>query len=56
MFGAQDARWVWVKGDGQGLAAQKVCARDHLRDHSLVAQMHSVEVADGGNDRGGRYS
>ena len=32
----------------------KSCARDDLGDDSLMAQMHAVEVADGGDNRSGR--
>jgi len=52
LFGAKHTRWMRVEGDGQGVAAQKSRARDHLRNHSLMAKMHTVEVADGGDNRG----
>ena len=54
LLGAEDTRRMRVEGDGQGESSQKPRARDHLRNHSLMAKMHAVEVADGGHNRGGR--
>ena len=38
-----------VEGDGDGGNAELTCACDYLRDDPLVAPMHAVEVADGGD-------
>jgi hypothetical protein len=48
----KDARGVGIEGDGKRRAAEEARALDDLRDHALVAQVHTVEVADGGNDGG----
>ncbi len=53
-FRVEDAGRVGIEGDGEGLAAEKTGASDDLRDDSLVAKMHAVEVANGGDDGGGR--
>jgi len=45
---------VRIEGDGERAAAEEASAFDDLRDDALVAEMHAVEVADGGDDRGGR--
>ena len=50
----EDAGRMGIEGDGEGLAAEKAGARDDLGDDSLMAEMHAVEVADGGDDGGGR--
>ena len=50
----EDARRMGVEGDGDGLAAEKAGASDDLGDDSLMAKMHAVEVANGGDDGGGR--
>ena len=54
VFGAKDAGGVGIEGDGEGLAAEEAGAGDDLGDDSLVAEVHAVEVADGGDDGGGR--
>ena len=50
----EDTGGMGIEGDGEGLAAEKAGAGDDLGDDSLVAKMHAVEVADGGDDGGGR--
>ena len=54
MFGPQDAGGMGIEGDGEGLAAKEARAGDDLGDDGLVAEMHAVEVADGGDDGGVR--
>ena len=51
---AEDAGGMRIEGDGEGLAAEKAGASDDLGDDSLMAEMHAVEVADGGDNGGGR--
>jgi hypothetical protein len=53
MRGAEDTGGVRVEGDGEGLAAEAVRAFDDFGDDALVAEMHAVEVADGGDYWGG---
>ena len=48
-FGAEDAGGVGIEGDGEGLCAEGAGAGDDLGDDPLVAAMHAVEVADGGD-------
>ncbi len=48
-FGAEDARGVGIEGDGEGVGAEGAGAGDDLGDDPLVAAMHAVEVADGGD-------
>jgi len=50
-FGADDAGRVRVEGDGDGDEAEGAGAGDDLGDDPLVAAMHTVEVADGGDRR-----
>ena len=38
-----------VEGDGHGPRAQLTCFANHSRKNLLVAQMHAVEVTDGGH-------
>ena len=52
LLGTKDARGVRVEGDGEGRAAEEMGAVDDLRDDALVAEVHAVEVADGGDDEG----
>ena len=52
-FGAEDAGGVRIEGDGEGKAAEKAGAFDHLGNDALVAEVHAVEVADGGDHGGG---
>ena len=52
VVGAEDAGGVRIEGDGEGLAAEEAGAGDDFGDDALVAEMHAVEVADGG-DYGG---
>ena len=54
MLGAEDAGGVGIEGDGEGLAAEEAGAGDDLGDDALVAEVHAVEVADGGDDGGAR--
>ena len=51
-FGAEDPGGVGVEGDSEGLSAEEAGAFDDFGDHSLMAEVHSVEVANGG-DYGG---
>jgi hypothetical protein len=44
---------VGIEGDGEGLAAEEAGAVDDFGDNPLVAEVHAVEVADGGDYRGG---
>ena len=50
----EDAGGMGIEGDGEGLAGEKTGACDDLGDDSLMAKMHAIEVADGGDDGGGR--
>jgi hypothetical protein len=53
IFRAEDAGGVGVEGDGEGFCAEEAGALDNLGDDCLVAEVHAVEVADGGDDRSG---
>ena len=48
-FGAQDAGGVGIEGDGYGGEAERAGAGDDLGYDPLVAEVHAVEVADGGD-------
>ncbi len=48
-LGADDASGMRVEGDGDGFDAERAGARDDLGDDPLMAAMHAVEVADGGD-------
>jgi hypothetical protein len=53
MAGTENARGVGVEGDGEGLAAEEAGAGEDFGDDGLMAEVHAVEVADGGDDGGG---
>ncbi len=38
-----------IEGDGEGLDAERAGAGDDLGDDPLMAAVHAVEVADGGD-------
>ena len=48
-FGPNDAGGVWIEGDGDGGEAESAGAGDDFGDDPLVAVMHAVEIADGGD-------
>jgi len=53
-FGTEDAGGVRVEGDSEGPAAEEARVGQDFGDDRLMAQMHAVEVADGGDYGGGR--
>ncbi len=52
VFRAEDAGGVRIEGDGEGLSAEEAGAGADFGDDSLMAEVHAVEVADGGDDGG----
>ena len=50
----QDAGGMRLEGDGEREAGERAGAADDLGDDSLMAEMHPVVVADGGDDGGGQ--
>ena len=52
LFGAENANWMGIEGDGKGLRAKRNSALADVVHDGLMAEVNAVEVADG-EDRSG---